>query len=174
MYSVKKNCAYTNISIYADDLALWKSGANAKYIYKKIIQLDINNIITWSIKHDIKISLEKTKFIIFSQKKKIRNVNLHIEKQEIERVDTFKFLGIHFGSSLSWKIHIENIVSRCFSSLNMLRAITGSSWGANNRTLLLFYKQYIRPVIEYGSELFNKSSTFYTKKKLDSVYNTKP
>ena len=116
----------------------------------------------------MQISKEKTKYIIFTQKKKICNINLKIEKQEIERVDSFKFLGIYFESYLSWRTHIDNIVSRSFTSLNMLRTITGSTWGANSRTLLLFYKQYIRPVMEYGSELFNMSSRKYLQ-KLDSV-----
>ena len=70
---------------------------------------------------------------MFSQRKITHEVNLYLEKQEIERVDTRKFVGVHFESSLSWKIHITNLISRCFPRLNILRAITGSSWGGQQQ-----------------------------------------
>ena len=167
IHNIQDSCSHSNLSIYADDLALWKAGANVSYIQEKV-QFDINNLLAWSLKHDINISKEKTKFLIFSQKKKIHNIKLYLDKHDIERVNTFKFLGVYFESTLSWKTHIENLASRCFLRINMLRAITGSSCGANCRTLLVFYKQYIRPILEYGSELFNNSSKVYTK-KLDIV-----
>ena len=68
MHTVNDSCSHSNLSIYADDLALWKAGANVNYIQGKI-QFDINNLLTWSLKHDINISKEKTKFLIFFPEK---------------------------------------------------------------------------------------------------------
>ena len=35
--------------------------------------------------------------------------------------------------------------------VRLLRMVSGQKWGANSRTLLKLYKQYIRPVLEYGN-----------------------
>ena len=43
-----------------------------------------------------------------------------------------KFLGITFDQKLSFKAHIENIVSRCHKRLNLLKAIRGKDWCAIN------------------------------------------
>ena len=35
--------------------------------------------------------------------------------------------------------------------VNLLKRLSGQTWGANQRTLLCFYKQYVRPVFDTGS-----------------------
>ena len=67
---------------------------------------------------------------------------------------SFKFIGITFDQSLSFKDHINDISTRCRKRLNLIKAIRGQEWGANPKTLLYTYKTYIRPVLEYGCILF--------------------
>ena len=168
MSSIGRECKYGNISIYADDIALWKAGMNAK-ITQKFIQMDIDKILVWIKEHNMKISNEKTKYVIFKTNRKIEDFSLHLDiNYNIERVNTFKFLGIHFDSMLTWRNHIDNIVTRSIKRICLLKAVTGTSWGANCRTLLLFYKQYIRPIIEYGSELYSTAAKKHLR-KLDTL-----
>ena len=82
-----------------------------------------------------------------------------------------KFLGIIFDQKLSFKAHIENIVSRCHKRMNLLKAIRGKDWGANPNTILYTYKAYIRPIIEYGSILFAHSNHELLK-KLQAIETT--
>jgi hypothetical protein len=35
--------------------------------------------------------------------------------------------------------------------VNLMKRLRGVGWGANSRTLLTLYKQYVRPVLETGS-----------------------
>ena len=40
---------------------------------------------------------------------------------------------------------------------NLLRRLRGRSWGCNSRTTLRVYKQYIRPVLEFGAPLLTSA-----------------
>ena len=170
LHTIKDSIDYTKLSIYADDIAIWKEGSNVKHM-KKQMQLDIDNILSWTKRHDINISQNKTKFMVFKNKNKKVNFQLCLDNYNIEKVSKFKFLGIHFDSLLTWKSHIDEICKKCFIRLNILKSITGSFGGANCKTLLLFYRQYIRPILEYGSELFNTAAKTHLY-KLDSIQYT--
>ena len=79
---------------------------------------------------------------------------LWLRKELIKYQKQIKFLGITFDEKLTFKPHIEDIVSRCKKRLNLLKAIRGTTWGAHPSTILYSYKVFIRPILEYGSILF--------------------
>ena len=73
-------------------------------------------------------------------------------------------MGVTFDEDLSFKAHIDNIVSRCKKRLNLLKAIRGKDWGASPETILYTYKSYVRPILEYGSILFAYSEDSLLRK----------
>ena len=77
---------------------------------------------------------------------------------------TLKFLGITFDQKLTFKDHIEDIVSRCRKRLNMLKAVRGTNWGADRNTIIYTYKGFIRPLLEYGCVLFAHADPTLLKK----------
>ena len=92
-------------------------------------------------------------------------ISLRLLKNElIKYKKEFKFLGITFDEKLTFKAHIENIVTRCKKRLNLLKTIRGKNWGASPETLLYTYKSYVRPIIEYGAILFAYSDDNLLKK----------
>ncbi len=54
------------------------------------------------------MSVAKSKFMVFGFKKKASQQNLRLYNKTIERVKTFKFLGIWFEERMTWRVHIEN------------------------------------------------------------------
>ena len=114
-----------------------------------------------------KISVNKTVAILFSRSKHIpTDVILNINDVTIKFEKTVKFLGIIFDQNLTWAAHIDYIIDRCKDRLNLMRAISGSTWGASISILLIVYKALIRSVIYYGSMAYD-SAAAKTKKKLD-------
>ena len=79
-----------------------------------------------------------------------------------------KFLGVIFDQGLTWAAHINYIIDRCKVRLNLMRAISGSLWGAFRSILLIVYKALIRSVIDYGSMAYD-SAAAKTKEKLDRL-----
>ena len=78
------------------------------------------------------------------------------------------FLGIIFDSKLTWKKHIDKIVDRCKKRLNIMRCLTGQSWGCGKETLMLFYRCAIRSVMEFGCEAFDSASESQ-KQRLEKI-----
>jgi len=66
----------------------------------------------------------------------------------IERVDTFKLLGVTVSSDLSWKAHVNTICARVAPRLNYLKQLKRTGLPADD--FLYFYLTVIRPVLEYG------------------------
>jgi hypothetical protein len=60
-------------------------------------------------------------------------------------------LGITLDKNLSLTAFSQSKAVKAMQRVRLLRVISGRSWGANKRTLLHLYKQYIRPVLETGS-----------------------
>ena len=64
----------------------------------------------------------------------------------VERVTTFRLLGVHVMNDLKWAQHVEAISSKAASRLHFLKQLKRSGAGQND--LLCFYGTVIRPVLE--------------------------
>jgi hypothetical protein len=61
-----------------------------------------------------------------------------------------KFLGVIFDSKLSFLPHIKYLKANCQNSLNVLKIISHSDWGADKTTLLRLYRSLARSKLDYG------------------------
>ena len=83
---------------------------------------------------------------------------------------TVKFLGLHFDSSLTWIPHLKQLKIKASRSLNILKVVSGHSWGADQQTLLKLYNTLIKSKISYGSQVFT-SAKQTPLKMLDTLHN---
>ena len=77
----------------------------------------------------------------------------------LPRLSEFKFLRVTFDAQLTFKAHINNITKTSKSTLNLLRAISGTSWGAQTKAMLMVYKAYIHSIIDYGTQAYDCASS---------------
>ena len=155
------------LSVFADDCCIWKAGSNTKH-NARIIQKYTDRFQTWCDSWGFKISKTKTTAVVFTHKQKDQDVDLKIGDSKIQVKNSVKFLGVILDKKLSWNEHIQYVVDRCKSRINLLRALTGTDWGANKKTLLTLYRVLVRSVIDYGSIAYDSASEA-TKKKLDQI-----
>ena len=66
----------------------------------------------------------------------------------IERVVTYKLLGVYISEDLSWNVHIEHVVKKANKGLCALRALKKS--GLNIMQLVQLYCSIVRSVLEYA------------------------
>lgn len=79
-----------------------------------------------------------------------------------------KILGVTFDRKLNWRKHIEETDTKCMKSINILRLLSGSKWGAHPIQMMRVYYGLIRSNIDYGAELYESASSAL-KSKLDSI-----
>jgi hypothetical protein len=65
-----------------------------------------------------------------------------------------KFLGLNIDETLSWKCHINQILSRMSSACYVIRVITPLM---TEDTLRMIYHSYVHSVITYGITLGENS-----------------
>jgi hypothetical protein len=153
-----------NMSLFADDSAICTGHRNIKILENKI-QLSVTLIQNWCNENGFKISINKTTGVLFSKRNGLSKINIKIDQKQIKMEDKVKFLGVIFDNKLSWKPHIEYIIEKCKKRLNLIRAISGYSWGACKKTLLTIYRALIRSILDYGDVAYSSAS----KSSLDKL-----
>ena len=102
----------------------------------------------WLAKWRIKVNAKKTQFVIFGSRRIAASLKLCGE--EVKEAKQLKFLGTTFDRGNTKKPHIKEIASRAMSRVSLLKRLRGQTWGASRQRLLIFYKQFVRPVMENG------------------------
>ncbi|KAL2077950.1 hypothetical protein ACEWY4_025635 [Coilia grayii] len=157
----------TGKSLFADDGALWVKGRNIPFILRRL-QEELNVVEKWARKWGFKSSVSKSKFVFFSRTRKKWDMSLTLYGSHIERVECFKYLGVWFDSKLNWNIHISKVIAKTNKVINVMRCLTGYSWGAEKGTLLTIYQAMIRSIFDYGCQAYGAASSSVLK-RLDVI-----
>ena len=158
-------------SLFADDCAIFRSfGQHQLSNAVDVMQQNLDAIQKWCDKWGFKMSVNKTVGVLFTHNQKLKATMqpITINGKAIKIEKTAKFLGLHFDDRLSWQPHVDYVIDKCRSRLNLMRSITGSNWGASRSSLLIIYKALIRSVLDYGSVAYD-SATETQKRRLDSI-----
>ncbi|GFS57444.1 RNase H domain-containing protein [Trichonephila clavipes] len=87
---------------------------------------------------------------------------------EGKKVDLPTYLGVTLDPELRFSKHIEQTANKALGKLNILRKLSGTSWGSRPQTLKITFCTAIRPVLEYATPIWTPAS-ISVKRKLDSV-----
>ena len=96
---------------------------------------------------------------------------LTLNGKQLEYTKQATFLGMIFDNKLTWKPHIDTLITKCRKDLNTLRLITGSTFGADKKTIIMLYKALILSKIDYGCQAYASASKTLLK-KLDTIQAT--
>ena len=158
----------TDLSQFADDNQISNTDRNVSKLTARL-QHSLDLISNWSIKWGFKLSKEKTVAVLFGNNNKNYNrdkqlFNLTIRGEPIQVESSAQFLGLIFDQHLTFKPQIDKIIKNCTKSLNLLRAVSGTSYGSDKPTLLMLYQSLIRSKLEYGCQAFQSAPKTYLKK----------
>ena len=110
----------------------------------------LEKIVAWSDLWQIRISLEKCMALYLGKKNPHRKyfINNHV----IPPANTVRDLGVLIDKNLSFDNHISHAVrSAYFKAHQLLRTLKSS----DPRIWSLAHKAYVRPHLEYASEVWN-------------------
>ena len=84
-----------------------------------------------------KFSPTKTMCVHFCQLRKHHlDPQLYLNGTQIPTIGEAKFLGLIFDSKLSFIPHITSLKSRCTKSLDLIKVLSNTTWGADRKVLL--------------------------------------
>ena len=107
---------------------------------------------TWCDKWRIGLNADKTKLIVFSKNKKIKQkINIEINGKKIKEYNEVKFLGVTFDPSLQFEKHMDNIKTETRHKLITLYKIKSNNPGPSPKSLIHLFNPFIRSKMEYGN-----------------------
>ena len=144
------------IEEYADDIAIIITEDTLEEAVTRT-QIAIQELEMWARMWCLVFNSDKTKSLCFT-KKRIKEkleepeFQLKVNNSEIEWVKSIKYLGVTLDApTLTWNKHYDELLREGLQRINIMRAISGTSWGAGRELLLSFYKAYIRSKLSYGA-----------------------
>ena len=96
------------------------------------------------------------------------SAEFYMYKKEIKYKKKFKFLGMIFDKKLTFKQHINYVKTDCNKMIGVLRSICSQEWGGDQKTILHFYKTFIRFKLDYGCIIYQSASNT-TKQILNPI-----
>ena len=156
-------------SIFVDDYLISIAGNNKREV-QNILQTAIDNITKWAENCGFKFSSSKTCAVTFTRQHSVPEPLLKLYKEPIQYKNSTKFLGIIFDTRLTWEPHIEHLKIECTKTLNMIKVLSHTTWGADRKTLLMLHNSLILSKIDYGCQIY-ASATKSKLSKLNPVHN---
>lgn len=111
------------ITLFADDSTVTIPCENEE-TYERDINNCLKNVVNWLEENNLKINLEKTKVINFSQRIPRICPNIHYNNEVVEEVESTKFLGLVIDKNLNWKAHTDTLCKRISKSAYALRSLS--------------------------------------------------
>ena len=86
-------------------------------------------------------------------RKRLCTIASKVNGYPLQIVNSYKYLGFIISSDLSWSSHIEYI---CNKAKRMLRILYKQfSSNSNETTMIRLYLTIVRPLLEYGTEVWH-------------------
>jgi hypothetical protein len=136
------------IKIYADDVKLYAKHRNDQS--RNLLKASLQSLESWSIKWKLNISPTKCKALY---------IGLHNSQEpyflngtQIESTECIRDLGVLIDSSLSFSQHYDHIIKIAYLKSHQLLRVLKTR---DLPTLIFAYKTYVRPQLEYATEVWN-------------------
>ena len=147
----------SKVTLYADDTSILTAD---KLDSTEHLQREVTKADDWCNQNRLTINSSKSETMFFGSNTPSNQINLG--SSSMERVSTFKFLGVWKDNKLNFNCHVDSVMKRlakfngvlykarsCFSQCNLLR----------------FYDSYAKPIISYGILAYGTTS----KAKMEKI-----
>ena len=144
----------SDVRMYADDTNLTFASTDPEELFSSLTH-DLSNLKQWLDSNRLSLNVLKTKCLFTGTRHKISLLpsepHICLDGHFIERVNSYKCLGVHVDEKLSWEAHISEIVSKVAKVLAALRRLKPI---CPQSTLVTIYKSLILPHLEYCSAVW--------------------
>ena len=150
------NCHYLDTTLFADDSTITTS---AKTAFEAIIKTNVNLTLIhkWLCCNFLLLNINKSQYIIFSNKNKIYHSPVKLDNISIQKATCVKVLGVEVDEKLNFSKHVSKTCSKlayCGFILSQLKS------SVPLYILKMIYYAFASPLIEYGISVWG--STFKT------------
>ena len=137
--------------LFADDTSLSFSSNNLAFI-EYILNSDLVKLKECAMKWLIKFNPLKTEVMVISNIHNDYYIELSYDENILKIVENHKHLGSTISSNYKWSNHIDSIINPASKQISYLCKL---KFQLPKHTLNKLYSTYIRPLLEYASEVWD-------------------
>lgn len=131
----------------------------------------IASLVDWCNTNNLELNALKTKEVVIDfRRHKEDHLPLAINNIEVQRVDSYRFLGINISSSLKWKDNTSTILKKAHQRLFFLKQL--KKCGVSSKGLLQFYRAAVESVLMFGITVWFGNVSAEEKRQLNKVVRT--
>ena len=151
-----------SLVLFADDLLLHKV-IHTTYDFQAL-QEDVNSLTKWIGDHNLSLNVRKCKSLLVSRKHTfLSGQSVQIGDESLEKVQSYKYLGVVINSNLTWSDHISRLCSKAKQQLGLLYRQFYKD--CNTSTLRALYITQVRPHLEYAIPVWDP----YLSKDIEAI-----
>lgn len=109
---------------------------------------------------------KKAQRIYFSRKFSKKVCKFTFDGSNVETCSSQKHVGLIMDDKLSFDVHVQTKVSKCYQIIEILRRL---SIILSRDALLTLYKMFIRPHLDYADIILDKPKNELFCKKIESI-----
>ncbi len=150
-------------SLYADDIETHCSHPNLD-VAQSQMNKDLKRVDQWLADNRMIPNVKKTKSMVIGSRhalKRANDIEIYLDKEIVDVVTTFDYLGVRLTNTLSWEQHVSRISQRLYPKLGLLNRISSFLPPV---MLLRIYKQTILPILDYGSTVWHECGIIQTRR----------
>ena len=148
----------SEIRLFADDCVCYREIKSTEDTVK--LQKDIDRLDCWARNWGMRSQPVKCNIMQITRTwiKKI-NASYNLEETVLDNLENIKYLGVTITNDLKWNTHVNNICTKANRTLGFLRRnLSTCPQDVNSDVKESAYKGLMRPVLEYGSSVWDPSS----------------
>ena len=157
---------------YADDITVWASGSKIPQL-ESMINSYMRDVRIYLNDNSLLISARKSTVTLFTPDKHQfqTHPDITLENTQLSLERSPKILGVIMDPSLSFHKHCNYVSDRIDKRNNMLKALTGSSWGQEKETLMLTYNALGKSIASYAAPVWSTNARDSSFKKIQTAQN---
>ncbi|KAK3548184.1 hypothetical protein QTP70_005192 [Hemibagrus guttatus] len=128
---------------------------------------EIRNRENWCQRNNLLLNKTEELTVDFSTKQERNYQTPVINKSPVERVDSFRYLGVHITQDLSWSCHINTVVKKAQQRLYHLRRLR--DFRLPSKVLRNFYSCTIESILTGNITTWFRNSTMQDRQALQRV-----
>ena len=109
---------------------------------KRKLKDSINIVEKFAQKSGFKFSISKTSTLHFTKQWSPPSTELQLGNTGNQKSEKIKHLGLVFDSNLGRKAHIHQLKYKCNKALNLLRSVSSTERGADQKTLMMIDRSF--------------------------------
>ncbi len=132
---------------------------------------EVSTLTKWCQENHLSLNIDKTKELVVDFRRQSReHTPISIDKTPVERVNGFKFLGVHITEDLAWSAHTDAVLKKAHQRLFFLRRLR--KFGMSPSILRSFYTCTVESILTGCITAWFGNSTAGNRKALQRVVRT--